>query len=633
MNPMKYLPLLALGALLFGGAARAEEFPTEPYDFVLAKLAATEGRVDDALTLIERVLAKNPGDPILLFERALMLLDAGRFERGEAELRRLTASNPDFYDAQKMLGRVLIDRAGNDRAKLEEAVAHLQAAFKLNPDDLAVGLTLSQLLVAIGKTADSERVLALMVERSPDQRVLNYQYAQVLTKLGRGDESKPYLEKAVLLDPMFAPAVMELADIYQKLGEWQKAAVILQPLIEQDPVNVDLQRRQAYFYLRAGQPDKARAVFRALTDADPSDARSLFYLAESLSDLEQYEEAEKIYRRLLERTPSDPELLTSFGLTLIGQRKLEDAEATFKSILTLPEIPDNIRALAQTQLALVHLQRGNFDAAVATAGPVLIFRDNPNVQAVGIVVESMRKQKKYKEAVALLQPLVAKFGTDPFINARYVEMLLRGGEVEKARAAAAGQVKLGTRNVIATAEAYIQSGESKTAIGLLNDAVKSKPEDIDLLFQLGSAYERAAEHDSAERVFLQILQRIPDHAATLNYLGYMWADNNRNLDRAAVMLNRAVEQEPRNGAYVDSLGWVYYRQGKLDLAEKYLSDAARLLPRDATVREHLGDVLAKQGKMDRALEAYRLALSLEPEPKDEEKLRSKIAEVERQAQR
>ena len=103
-----------------------------------------------------------------------------------------------------------------------------------------------------------------------------------------------------------------------------------------------------------------------------------------------------------------------------------------------------------------------------------------------------------------------------------------------------------------------------------------------------------------------------------------------NLDRAAEMLNRAVKQEPRNGAYVDSLGWVYFRQGKLDLAEKYLTDATHLLPRDATVHEHLGDVLAKRGDVHRALDLYRAALTLEPEPKDEAKLRVKIAELERQ---
>ena len=112
----------------------------------------------------------------------------------------------------------------------------------------------------------------------------------------------------------------------------------------------------------------------------------------------------------------------------------------------------------------------------------------------------------------------------------------------------------------------------------------------------------------------------------------MYAENGVNLDRAADMLNKAISQEPRNGAYMDSLGWIYFRQGKLDLAEKVLTDATKLLPRDATVREHLGDVFAKRGDYVRALTAYRAALKLEPEAKDEAKLKTKIAELEKQTQ-
>jgi len=75
---------------------------------------------------------------------------------------------------------------------------------------------------------------------------------------------------------------------------------------------------------------------------------------------------------------------------------------------------------------------------------------------------------------------------------------------------------------------------------------------------------------------------------------------------------------------------VYYRQGKLDLAEKFLTDATRLLPRDATVHEHLGDVFAKRGNYKRALDLYHVALTLDPEAKDEAKLRSKIAQTEKE---
>lgn len=630
---MKTVVALLTTAALLAPVAAAQDFPSEPYDFLMAKVAADEGRYDEALSRIDKVIAKDGQNPVLLFERAMMLVDSGRIERAETELRRLVEKNPDFYDAQRVLGRILLDRAGNDRAQIGQALEHLQAAFRSNPDDLSTGVTVSQLLVALGRTEEAERVLSGMVERMPDQRILNFNYAQVLTKLGRGDESKPYLERAVTLDPTFGPAVFQLVDIYQKQSEWLKAASVLQPLIEEDSANIELQRQQAYFYLRAGMPDKARETFKALVDADPRDARSLFYLAESLNDLEQFEEADRIYRRLLERTPNDPDLLASFGLAQAGQRHFDEAEKTFNSMLALPDLSEGLKALAKTQLAYIQLQRGNYDAAVDAARPLFIFQEKPNTQAINIALDALRREKKYSEAIALLQPIADQYSSDPFVNARLVEMYLRAGQNDKARTASATQVKFGTRNVIAAAEAHVQAEQNSGAISILTDALKTKPDDLDLQFELGSVQERAGNRQAAERVFLQILDKHPDHAGTLNYLGYMWADSNTNLERAESLLTRAVQQEPRNGAYVDSLGWVYFRLGKLELAEKYLSDAARLLPRDPTVQEHLADVLAKRGNYARALELYRSALKLDSDGKDEQKLRSKIAEVERQVQR
>ena len=629
---MKFVPsalLLAFLALPLG----AQGFEAESYEFLLAKLAADDGRYDEALSRIDRVLDKVPGNPVVLFERAMILLDAGRLERAETELRRLAAANPEFYDAHRILGRVLLERSGADRARMEDALRYLQTAYKANPDDLSTGVTVSQLLVALNRVAEAERVLAALVERSPDQRVLNYNYAQVLTKLGRGDESRPFLERAVQLDATFTPAIYQLVDIYQKLGEWEKAAAVLQPLVAEEPLNIELRRQQAFFYLRGGQSQQARDAFKLLIEADPQDTRSLFYLAEAYNDLEEYEEAEKIYRRLLETSPNDPDLLASFGLTQLGLRNLDRAETAFRSLLGVDAVPDNLAALARTQLAYIALQRGNYATAVEEAQPVLVFRDQPNNQAINIALESFRKEKKFAEASEFIRPLADRFPADPFINARYVEMLSRAGDRAKAAAIATTQATLGTRNVIAATEALIQAGAHAEAVQYVSKAVREKPEEIDLLFELGSAHERAGDLASAEKVFLRLLEKSPDHAPTLNYLGYMWADSNRNLERAAEMLIRAVAQEPRNGAYIDSLGWVYYRQGKLDLAEKHLSDAARLLPRDATVHQHLADVLAEQGKRDRALEVYRLALTLEPEPQDEQKIRSKLADLERQTPR
>lgn len=631
MTLMKKLLVLLLVLLpVTAGAQSPAVNSDDSYEFILAKLAAEDGRFDEALAKIDKLVAKSPDNVTLQYERAMILVDAGRIDDAEAALRKVVAGKADFYDAQRMLGRIIIDRAGSDRTKIDDALTHLQAAFKIYPDDLATGMAVAQILQNLQRWPEAEKTLATLLERAPDQRAINYMYAMVLTKLGRGNESKQYLERAVEVDPTFVGAALQLADIYEAENDYAKAAAVLQPLIADEPANIELQRRQAYLYLRGGEAEKARASLKALVDADPKDTRSLFYLAEAYNDLEQYGEADKIYRKLLEASPDDPDVLASYGLSQLGQHKFDEAAKTFQAMQKLADLPDNLQVLAKTQLAYIDLQKGNFQSAIDQAKDVLVFRDKPNAQAVNTALEAMKKQKKFSDAVALLQPLADKYSADPFVNARYVEFLLRAGDKDRARVAASTQAKFGVRNTVGAAEAYVQNEQYDAAVGLLQEALKAKPDEVDLQFELGSAYERAGKKADAEKVFEQILAKNPENTQTLNYLGYMWAESGVNLERAQAMLQKAVAAEPRNGAYIDSLGWIYYQQGKLDLAEKFLTDAARLLPRDATVHEHLGDVLAKRGQVSRALELYRAALKLEPEAKDEAKLRSKIAELEKQ---
>ncbi|MEA2166438.1 MAG: hypothetical protein QOK37_4565 [Thermoanaerobaculia bacterium] len=629
MTFAKKVTFLLLMLMAFSVAAGAQAVSDDTYEFILAKLAADDGRFDEALSRIDKIVAKNPQNAVILFERAMILVDASKIDAAETELRKVVAMQPGFFDAERVLGRVLLDRAGNDRAKVDDALVHLQSAFRINPDDLGTGMAISQIYQVSGRPAEAEKVLGAMLERAPDQRGLNYAYAQVLTKLGRGAESIKYLERAVEVDPSFALAIQQLVEIYQSTNQWQKAADVLQPLINDDPTNLDFQRQQAIFYLRAQMPEKARARFAALLAADPKDTRTQFYLAESLSDLEKYDEAERIYRQLLEKTPDDPDLLVSFGLSQMGRKKFDDASKTFHTLLGLTDVPEGPRTIAKTQLAYVDLQKGNFQAAIDAVKPLFVFHDKPNPQPISIALEAMKKQKRYSDAVALLQPLADKYASDLFVNARYIEMLARAGEKDRARVAAATQSKFGVRNTIAAAEAYVQADQFDSAAAVIKDALRAKPDDVELQFELGAVIERSGDKAAAEKTFLELLDKNPENTGALNYLGYMWAEQGVHLDRAETMLTKAVTLDPHNGAYLDSLGWTYYRQGKLELAEKYLNDAAQILPRDATIHEHLGDVLAKRGDATRALSLYRVALTLDPESKDEAKLRSKIAELEK----
>ncbi len=132
----------------------------------------------------------------------------------------------------------------------------------------------------------------------------------------------------------------------------------------------------------------------------------------------------------------------------------------------------------------------------------------------------------------------------------------------------------------------------------------------------------------------KIIELKPDHAAALNFVGYSWAEDKVHLDKALGYIQRAIELKPDNGYIRDSLGWVYFRLGRIGEAIKELEAAVRLSPDDPAILEHLGDVYLEAGRERQALETYRKALQLKPESEDERlRLAEKIRIIEKQGAR
>ncbi len=129
-------------------------------------------------------------------------------------------------------------------------------------------------------------------------------------------------------------------------------------------------------------------------------------------------------------------------------------------------------------------------------------------------------------------------------------------------------------------------------------------------FNLGIALERSDNWDRAENVFHDALEKYPEHPGVLNYLGYSWIDMGKNLDEAMSMVERAVEQEPWNGYYIDSLGWAHYRLGNYMEAVKHLESAMQYSPGEPVIADHLGDTYWKIGREELARFQWQRALEL-----------------------
>ena len=164
--------------------------------------------------------------------------------------------------------------------------------------------------------------------------------------------------------------------------------------------------------------------------------------------------------------------------------------------------------------------------------------------------------------------------------------------------------------------------------GAIDRLGKPGPDAWALFYERGIAYDESKQPDPAEKDFLHALQLSPDQPFVLNYLGYSWTEQGRNLDRAHQMIERAVALRPDDGAIVDSLGWVELKRGNTKGAVQLLQRAVELQPADPTLNAHLGDAYWAAGRKLEAQFQWRRALVSSPDPEDVPKLQAKLQDSE-----
>lgn len=174
------------------------------------------------------------------------------------------------------------------------------------------------------------------------------------------------------------------------------------------------------------------------------------------------------------------------------------------------------------------------------------------------------------------------------------------------------------RAYLALGGVYASKKDYRSAAELYDKAVAQlnppKPEDWNIYYQRGIAYERLKEWPKAEPNFKEALKLQPDQPQVLNYLGYSWVDMNTNLDQALDMIRKAVGLRPSDGYIVDSLGWAYYKLGRYDEAVTQLERAVSLKPDDPVLNDHLGDAYWRVGRRLEATYQWQQAKDMKPDP-------------------
>jgi tetratricopeptide (TPR) repeat protein len=312
-------------------------------------------------------------------------------------------------------------------------------------------------------------------------------------------------------------------------------------------------------------------------------------------------------------------------------RAMEARDIVTEAMKGLPKDPRLAYILAQAQR-----QVGDFDAAEATARS---FRaDRPeDVRGLYLLAQIMDARGRHQEVIDLLTPEIARLREADGQGGQAALLLdtvaLSYQQLRKPDQAIAAFKEAADRapdepiRQVLLIQGLITANRFSEALAAADAARKKFPDDNTVLYQVGATQDRAGRRTDAEKTFRDLIARDPMDANALNYLGYMFAEHGTQLDEAVQLIERALKVDPDNASYLDSLGWAYVQQGKLDLADRPLSTAAEKLPKNSVVQDHLGDLRLKQNRRADAIAAWQRALDGDGDSIDRAKIQKKIKDA------
>jgi tetratricopeptide (TPR) repeat protein len=603
------------------------------YHFAMAKLLAVEGSLVEALTAYEEAEKLAPDAPYVRLEHAQLLSRLSEYSRNpgarESYLRKaaeqisvarqLAPENPDVLRA---VGTIYLALAEIDPSALATAQESLEAVRQHEPADVESLLTLGRLYLDQEQPDKAAQVLRDLVAYVPQQRMAYALLVEALLRADKPAEAEAALGEILTFEPGSLEARLTLADLQGKRGDHQAAIQTLSAAPEELRTEPRLRRQLAWAHYLNGDMDAALKTVDPLLgkEDDPglSLLKGLILTAEGRNA-----EALELLTRIRQTQPQDIALAQTIARVLQREGRHDEAARVLSEVAeALAADPAKAAEAAEARLELgqVWFVAKEWDKVAQAVEPLLAAEDAAvRGQALFLRVDALIQAEKYDEALSLLE----KEKRSPLIDSKKAEILLRSGREGEGRRMLAELTGSGdSQSTLTAVQALHRAEKYEESIPTL-ETLASTHADLPVPgFLLGAAYERTGKRDKAVAELRRVVGLAPDFHPALNYLGYTLAEAGQSLDEALKLTRRAVALDPDNGAYVDSLGWVYYQLGRYEAAREYLERAARLEPEDATLQEHLGDVYVALGQKERAREAYQRSLELDDD--NAEQVRRKL---------
>ncbi|HET9308001.1 MAG TPA: tetratricopeptide repeat protein [Candidatus Sulfotelmatobacter sp.] len=608
-------------------SARKVDKAAAYYHYTLAhmyeEMVTAYGRSDLAVKATEEyrlAIEADPSSEFLTSSLAELYVKTGRIADAVKEAQDIIKRDPKNLEAHKLLGRIYLRSlgdmpggSGSDNI-LKLAIDQYEQIVKLDPDSVDDHLLLGRLYRLNNDLSKAEAELKTAIKIDPTSEEAVTTLAMLYTD--EGDTSHALKVLSSIPDSArSAKLYSALGAAYEQRKDYKSAIDAYQHAIVLDRDNLDAIRGLAENLLNSGQLEKALEQYKVIADSNPEDAQTYVRMAEIYRRQGKYDLALENLKRADTLVPDTMDVPYSMAAVYQAQGRYDEAIKLLQDLLKKTEKSEtgtsqadrNNRSIFIERLGMIYREQENYTAAVDTFRKMLTLGDENARQGYQEIIDTYREAKQWPQATAAAKEAVQKMPGDRDLRMVLDSQLADMGQQDQAIADVRSMLKGGAED----RDIYVRLGIIYTRAKRWNDALEAlaKAEQLStknddkayVYFLRGDLYQRQKMFDLAETQFQKVLSMTPPSdpqaAATLNYLGYMNADRGVKLDESLNYIKQALAFEPNNPAYLDSLGWAYFKLGKYDLAEDNLNKAASHMGSDPTVQEHLGDLYQKTGRL------------------------------------
>ncbi len=497
--------------------------------------------------------------------------------------------------------------------KLPNALKHSIKAVEMAPDDIEYNFFLGNIYTIAQQPDSAEIFFNKVIE-------LDSLHFQAYYSLGQVYEAKKPLkalevyEKLLKLTGPEWSVLVKIADLNERMGNVDNTIKTVEELVALNPSNLRLQKLLIESYLKTNKTDKALAMIDDALIMFPDDISLIEYKGNAMVQEGRWEEAAAEYKKIIQSDKIPYESKKRIAAGFVAEAAKDSTVIPVAKNVLHEIAKDSTDWQVSAYLGEIAAVENNDSLAIEYFQSAT--DDAPwNAQLWNRLGILLFESQKFEMAAEEMRKAVNQFPDDFIINLILGLSLSQQRDIEDAARALEHAVKLNPNDLTAL-NAYgftlNQQNRNDAAIVYLDKVLYLDSTNIQALSTLGMIYDSMDDFETSDSLYERALLADSVNVLVANNYAYSLSERGVNLDRALELAEIAVEKEPENSSYLDTIGWVYYKLGDYSKAEEYIQKAIDKDEGNAVLFDHLADIFSKQNKNEKAIEYWEKAIELDP---------------------